>query len=83
MRARPRLTGGVRVGRKLVCTRGTWNGSPATHVFTWLRGGKVIAGGASYAIRKADRGHAIRCVVTAKNAGGSATATTSALRIPR
>jgi hypothetical protein len=83
VRARPKLTGRVRVGRTLVCTRGTWNGSPAQYTFTWLRDGKIIARGASHAIRKADRGHSIRCVVTAKNAGGSATATSSAVRIPR
>jgi peptidoglycan/xylan/chitin deacetylase (PgdA/CDA1 family) len=82
LRIRPKLHGRAGVGRKLVCSRGTWTGRPR-YAFTWLRGGKVVGHGASYLVRKADRGHAIRCVVIARNANGASTAPSGTLRVPR
>ena len=83
LRARPKLSGRTAVGRKLVCSRGTWTGSPTRYAFTWLRGGTVVGHGASYLVRKADRGHALRCVVSARNENGAATAASAALRLAR
>ena len=83
LRARPKLSGRTAVGRKLVCSRGTWTGSPTRYAFTWLRGGTVVGHGASYLVRKADRGHALRCVVSARNENGVATAASAALRLAR
>jgi peptidoglycan/xylan/chitin deacetylase (PgdA/CDA1 family) len=82
-RARPQIGGRARVGRKLVCTRGRWLGSPTRYAFTWRRNGKLIVGrGASYRVRPADRGHAIRCSVTARNAKGASTVASGAVRVP-
>ena len=83
LRARPKLSGRTAVGRKLVCSRGTWTGSPTRYAFTWLRGGTIVGHGATYLVRKADRGRALRCVVSARNANGAATAASAALRIAR
>ena len=83
LRTRPRLSGRAGVGRKLVCSRGTWTSSPSRFAFTWLRGSKVVGHGASYLVRKADRGRAIRCIVTARNAHGASTAASVTLRLPR
>ena len=71
------------MGRTLVCSRGTWTGGPARHAFTWLRGGTIVGHAATYLVRKADRGRSLRCVVSARNANGAATAASAALRIPR
>ncbi|MDX6542393.1 MAG: trimeric autotransporter adhesin, partial [Gaiellales bacterium] len=81
-RVRPKVSGSARVRRTLVCTRGSWTGSPTRYVFTWRRDGKVvIAHGSAYHVRPADRGHGIRCEVTAVNAKGSTTASSGALHI--
>jgi len=84
LRARPLLGGRALAGRTLTCSRGRWSGSPASYAFTWRRDGKAIIGhGSAYRVRAADRGHRIRCEVTATNAKGSVTAATSAVRVPR
>ncbi|MDX6600566.1 MAG: hypothetical protein QOE87_4453, partial [Gaiellales bacterium] len=69
--------------RKLVCSRGTWAGSPSRYAFTWLRSGKAVGHGARYVVRTGDRGHVVRCVVTARNANGASTAASGTLRVPR
>ena len=73
----------MRAGGKLVCTRGSWNGSPTRYVITWRRDGKVVGHASTYNVKQADRGHAIRCDVTAHNAAGSAKATSAGVRVPR
>jgi peptidoglycan/xylan/chitin deacetylase (PgdA/CDA1 family) len=83
-RARPKVSGRPGVGRTLTCSRGSWNGSPTRFAFTWLRDGKVVIGhGARYVIRTADRGHSIRCSVTAGNAKGATTVASGTVHIPR
>ena len=81
VRTRPALTGRVLAGRTLTCSRGAWSGSPTGFAFTWRRDGKVIAGqGSTHRVNAADRGHAITCTVTARNAKGSAAAASRAVR---
>lgn len=82
LRVRPTLSGRARVGATLVCTRGTWNGNPSGYVFTWRRDGKVIRHGSRHLVRTADRGHALRCAVTARNTAGASTVASGAVRIP-
>jgi peptidoglycan/xylan/chitin deacetylase (PgdA/CDA1 family) len=83
LRARPSIGGRPRAGRTLVCTRGTWSGSPSRYVFTWRRDGKPVVGHASaFHVRTADRGHILRCFVTARNAMGFATAASGSVRVP-
>ncbi|HEY3613035.1 MAG TPA: hypothetical protein VGK92_04990, partial [Gaiellales bacterium] len=83
LRARPKVGGTPRAGRILVCSRGTWNGSPTRYAFTWRRDGKVVGHGASHVLRAADRGHLIRCDVTAGNAKGSVTVASASVRVAR
>jgi uncharacterized repeat protein (TIGR02543 family) len=82
-RIRPKVGGRARLGSTLACARGTWKGSPTAYVFTWRRDGKVIGHSASHLVRPADRGHSLRCDVTAWNAGGVATAHSAAVHVPR
>lgn len=82
LRARPMLRGQPHVGRTLSCTRGSWAERPGRYGFVWSRDGKTAGTGASYRVRAADRGHALRCHVTAVNSVGTATAESAAVRIP-
>jgi hypothetical protein len=81
--ARPKLAGRARVGRTLKCTRGTWTGSPSRFTYTWRRGQLVVGSGPAHVVRAADRGHALRCSVTAWNARGSSTSASGPLRVAR
>jgi hypothetical protein len=83
LKARPRLNGRRRLGSTLVCTRGSWIGIPSAYAFTWRRDGKVVGRGSSHLVRPVDRGHSLRCDVTARNASGAATAKSAALHIAR
>jgi chitodextrinase len=79
---RPRITGRPRAGRTLICARGTWNGSPARYALTWRRDRRIAGHGSAYRVRGADRGHALRCDVTAANAKGATTAATKTVHVP-
>jgi hypothetical protein len=85
----PTITGTAEVGITLVATRGTWNGSPTSFHFAWVRCNTTGAaclgvGGATakiYTPTGADIGHTLRVTVTAKNASGSTNATSAATGI--
>lgn len=74
----PAVNGVVQVGRTLSCDPGTWTGSPAL-TYAWLRNGSVISGAtnATYTVVASDEGTTLRCRVSATNAGGTVTATSS------
>ena len=74
----PRIIGTARAGRTLTCAPGSWTGA-AGFAFAWLRDGKPVSGAArsAYTARRGDAGHALQCRVTARNAGGTATATSA------
>lgn len=82
----PAISGTAVVGSTLVATRGTWSGSPTSFHFAWSRcdatGAACVAIGAAtakiYTVTAADVGHTLRVTVTAKNASGSASATSAA-----
>lgn len=84
--APPAVTGTTEVGQALVCSTGTWTGSP-TYAYQWQRdnagGGSFtnIAGATTnvYALDPADQTCMVRCNVIATNAGGSVTATSNAV----
>jgi hypothetical protein len=87
----PHIAGRARIGKRLAATPGTWTGLPAAYRYAWLRcnarGAHCFAirgaTAATYAARRADRGHRLRVRVTAVNAAGSRAATSSATaRIP-
>ena len=81
----PRITGTgqAQVGKTMTASNGSWNNSPTSYTYQWLRcaknGGNCsnISGATSvtYVAQSADHGHTLRVVVTATNAYGSTPAT--------
>jgi hypothetical protein len=81
---RPSIQGGPRVGRTLLCRRGTWDGTvPIRYSYAWLRNGRPLRGfnGARYVVRRRDRGWLLACRVTASNGGPGVSATSRAVRV--
>lgn len=72
----PAVTGNAWTGQTLSCTTGTWTGSPTSYAYQWKRAGSAISGATSstYVLQAADEAVAIKCTVTATNAGGSTAA---------
>jgi hypothetical protein len=81
--ARPSLRGRARAGSTLVCSRGRWSGAGVRARFAWRRDGRIVRRAQDYRVRAGDRGHVLRCEVTATNAGGSRSATSVAVRVAR
>ncbi len=80
----PVISGTPAVGQTLTCTPGGFSGSPAPSlVLAWLRDGVAVATGGAYKVAAADAGHTLACVVTATNAGGSASATSAPVAVPK
>jgi hypothetical protein len=77
----PAVTGTATVGQTLTTTNGTWTGAPApTFTYQWQRSGSNIGGATSstYVLVVADVGATVRCVVTATNPLGAASANSNA-----
>ena len=82
----PTVSGTAREGSTLTASPGTWTGSPTTFGYQWRRcntsGGSCAdipgATGTTLVLTHADAGSAIRVLVTATNAGGSASASSAA-----
>jgi len=84
--ALPSVSGTAQEGSVLTVSNGSWNGTqPISYAYAWQRcdaqGGNcaTISGSSSskYTLASADVGHTIRAQVTATNARGSSTATSS------
>jgi hypothetical protein len=84
--APPAISGTARDGETLTASQGEWTGTaPITYAFQWRRcdadgsGCADIesAAGATYTLTSDDARHSVRVAVTATNAGGSATATST------
>jgi hypothetical protein len=81
----PRIVGNARVHKQLSAIHGTWTWSPTAYRYRWLRcsrsgGGCVAIKNAthvSYRVTQRDAGHRLRLRVTATNAAGSHSATSS------
>jgi len=67
-------------GETVSCSTGTWSGSP-TYTYQWQKDTVSIGGAtsSSYVLQAGDASHSIRCVVTATNAGGGASANSNAI----
>jgi hypothetical protein len=81
----PSLTGNPAVGQKLTCHPNLTSSAEAQLTYAWLRDLVPIAGagGSTYAVKGQDSGHHLQCQVTAANAGGSVTARSAFVTIPR
>lgn len=80
----PVVSGGVLIGQTLTTTDGTWTGTtPITYTYQWQRNGSPILGATSstYLLVYADVGTNVRCVVTATNAIGSASANSNQVAV--
>lgn len=85
LRSAPKISGRAVAGRVLTTTRGSWSGTPRRFAFAWRicdrSGGHCVtvrgATRSTYSIRPRDVGHTVRSRVTARNSGGSATATSA------
>ena len=74
----PTITGGVR--RLYTCNPGTWTGNPTAFSYRWYRAYSFapdprVATTQGYTVPIEHMGFTFYCVVTARNRGGSATAT--------
>jgi trypsin len=82
-RSAPSLNGVAAVGEQLSCAPGDWTGSPSfsyQYVRSTATGDVDVAASGpqpTYAVVAADAGTALRCVVTATNAGGASVAETT------
>jgi hypothetical protein len=81
----PSISGTPRVGQQLTAADGSWTGNPTSFSYQWQRCDADIvscadaagATGKTYGLGLADLGYRLRVRVTAKNAKGSATATSA------
>jgi hypothetical protein len=81
----PAVTGTLAAGSVLTASNGTWNPTPDSYTYQWLRDGVAInaATGSTYTVTTGDQGHALSVAVTAiKEDFTSASATSAAVTIP-
>jgi uncharacterized delta-60 repeat protein len=76
--APPTVRGTGAAGQPLTCAPGTWSGADAFD-FLWLRDGAPLFGAitSTYVPLTSEAGATLSCRVTARNGGGSATATSA------
>jgi hypothetical protein len=83
--APPTISGTPKVGQQLSADPGTWSGNPTSFAYQWQRcdadvaacSNVVGATGKTYGVLAGDLGYRLRVMVTARNAKGSATATSA------
>jgi hypothetical protein len=83
--AAPGLSRSALVGVTLSCSDGTWTGDgPIAFSHQWLRDGTAITGATSgsYVVAPADAGHGLSCRVTAQNAYGNGSVSSSVSPVP-
>lgn len=79
--ASPQVTGATYAGLTLTSTTGTWTANPTGFAYQWQVDGADIVGATAntFTMTSAQEGRAMRCVVTASNAGGSGASTSAAV----
>jgi hypothetical protein len=83
--ATPTISGTPKVGQELSAAPGSWSGNPTSYAYQWRRCDVDVAlcsdvagaTGTTYGVRIADLGFRLRVRVAAKNAKGSATASSA------
>jgi len=81
----PQVSGTPAVGQTLLCSAGSWSGTPTpTFTYQWLREGAAITGATSesYTVQTSDQGHGLVCEVTASNSAGKTAAQSTPVSIP-
>ena len=81
----PAITGSTVVGQTLTASNGSWTGNPTGYSRQWQRCDSTganctdigAATGSTYTLAAADAGSTLRVIVTATNAAGSSTATST------
>lgn len=75
----PVISGTALVNQTLSTTNGTWSNSPTSFTYQWKRNGSNIssATNSTYVLVNADDGASITCAVTASNAAGNSSPSTS------
>ncbi len=82
----PAISGTTTQGQTLTASTGTWSGSPTSYQYSWEDCGTSGSGctpieaatSSSYSLQSSDVGSTVRVIVTAANAGGSASADSAA-----
>jgi len=76
----PAVTGTATQGQTLTVSNGTWSNTPTSYTYQWQHTTTNISGATSstYVLDATYVGETIRCVVTATNVTGSASATSNA-----
>jgi len=86
-RATPVLSGTAQQGARLSLSTGSWTGTqPITYSYRWVRCDASVSGcrpidgatGSTYVLARADVGHRLFGVVTARNSAGSSSASSNA-----
>jgi hypothetical protein len=83
--APPTITGTPKVSQTLTADPGSWSGNPTSFAYQWQRCDADVAAcqdvigatGKTYAVPLADLGYRLRVMVTARNAKGTASATSA------
>ena len=80
----PKVTGSAKADGTLSCSRGSWTNNPTSYAYQWYRNGTLLAGftTSTYRLGTLDEGTTLKCVVTASNVAGQASATSNAVTIP-
>jgi hypothetical protein len=82
----PEATGFLGVGETLSCTDGTWysDADDITYAYQWQRNFSPISGAtsSSYVVTESDLLTSLRCVVTATNTVGNASANSNNIEEP-
>jgi hypothetical protein len=80
----PAIVGTPTAGKKLSCSTGSWTNHPTSYTYQWYRNGTLLAGftDPTYTLGTIDEGTTLKCVVTAINAAGHASATSNAAKVP-
>lgn len=81
----PTISGTPKVGQELTANPGSWSSNPSSYAYQWQRCNVDVvlcsdvtgATGTTYGVRSGDLGYRLRVVVTARNAKGSATASST------
>jgi hypothetical protein len=77
--AAPQISGTAGIGQSLSCSDGSWSGNPTSYSYQWKRNRSPIPGATNqtYTVQTADQGNTLTCTVTASNAAGASSPSTS------